>query len=88
MARRGHGSTWCLRILLAVYAWKSSFPSARILTLGSVTAHVALAPLLPRKHCWSLVLGLDGLLAKDRLHHSARLEATWACRSARICQKH
>ena len=35
-----------------------------------------------------LVLGLDSLLAKDRLHHSARLEATWACRSARICQKH
>ena len=56
--------------------------------LAQLTAHVALAPLLPRKHCWSLRLGLDSLFAKDRLHHSARLEATWACRSARICQKH
>ena len=35
MAKRGHGSTWCLRVFLAVYAWKSPFPSARILTLGS-----------------------------------------------------
>ena len=56
--------------------------------LALLTTHVALAPLLPRKHYWSLALGLDSLLAKDRLHHSASLEATWACRSARICQKH
>ena len=26
---------WCLRILFAVYAWKSPFPGARKLTLGS-----------------------------------------------------
>ena len=39
MAGTGHGSTWCLRIFLAVYAWKSSFPSARILTLGSIPEH-------------------------------------------------
>ena len=56
--------------------------------LAQLTAHVALAPLLPLKHCWSLRLGRDSLLAKDRLHHSARLETTWACRSARICQMH
>ena len=37
--------------------------------LAQLTAHVALAPLLPLKHCWSLRLGLDSLLAKDRLHH-------------------
>ena len=35
MAKRGHGSTWRLRILLAVCAWKSPFPGARKLTLGS-----------------------------------------------------
>ena len=35
MARRGHGSTWCLRILLAVYTWKSSFATARKLARRS-----------------------------------------------------
>ena len=88
MAKRGHGSAWCLRIFLAVYAWKSPFPSARKLRLALLTANVALAPFLPRKHCWPVVQDLESLLARDRLHQSARLEATWACRNARICQKH
>ena len=44
MARRGHGSTWCLCILLAVYAWKSSFSNARKLALGSTHC--------PRRSCF------------------------------------
>ena len=35
MAKRGHGSTWCLRISLAVYAWQSPFPGDRKLIRGS-----------------------------------------------------
>ena len=37
--------------------------------LALLTAHVTLAPLLLLKHCWSLRLGLDSLLAKGRLHY-------------------